>query len=100
MVKWLEMKFILSTTLRFVWLDWFEGIYCSRGWIWVDKGCLVDLILKDGLGEICSIGSSLIWRDLKGWNWKLWNSPCKWSENYEISLTLEITKHSLLILSH
>jgi len=22
-----------------------------------------------------------ILRDLKGWNWKLWNSPSKWGEN-------------------
>jgi len=27
--------------------------------------------------------SEEIWRDLKGWNWKLRNSPCKWSGNYE-----------------
>jgi len=52
----------------------------------VDEGCLVDQIWEDGSGEICRIGSSLILRDLKGWNWKLWNSPCKWSENYEIPM--------------
>jgi len=31
----------------------------------VDEGCLVDLIWKDGSGEICRIGSSFILRDLK-----------------------------------
>jgi len=31
----------------------------------VNKSYLVDLIWKDGSGEICRIGSSLIWRDLE-----------------------------------
>jgi len=33
-------------------------------------------------------------RDLKRWRAKLQNSHCKWSGNYEIPLTLKITKHS------
>jgi len=32
----------------------------------VGEGCLVDLIWEDGSGEICRIGSSLIWRDVEG----------------------------------
>jgi len=28
----------------------------------------------------------IMWRDLKGWNWKLRNNPCKWGRNYKIPL--------------
>jgi len=38
--------------------------------------------------------SEEICRDLKRWRAKLRNSPYKWNGNYEIPLTLEITKHS------
>jgi len=33
---------------------------------------------------------------------EIWSThlDCVWLENYQIPLTLEITKHSLLILSH
>jgi len=83
-----------------VWLDRFEGIYCSRGWIWVDEDCLVDLVWEDGSGErfagLDFYSSKEIWWDLKGWNWKLWNKPYKWSGNYEIPLTLEITNTPLI----
>ena len=82
--KVVEQKKVMSgRVLHCVWLNQFVWFHCTRGWIVVDEVCLVALIWEDELERICKMGSLLTWRDLKGWNWKLWNSPCKWIGNYE-----------------
>jgi len=62
--------------LRCIWLNQFVYFHCTRRWIVVDEVCLVALIWEDGLERICRMRSSLMWRDLKGWNWKLRNNLC------------------------
>jgi len=62
--------------MKVVWLTWFGRM---------DEERFAGLNLRSSK-EIC--------RDLKGWKSKLQNSPCKWSGNYKIPLTLKITKHS------
>jgi len=37
---------------------------------------------EERFAELDLLESSIIWKDLKGWNWKLRNSPWKWSGNY------------------
>ena len=64
--------------MKVIWLTWFGRI---------DEERFAGLY-------ICSAED--ICRDLNGWKFKLRNSPCKWSGNYEISLIFWKLQNTIL----